>query len=337
MSDYDSDKLKELCDHIDLLEYASTTVEFEQRGTDEYAAHCPRHIDKTPSLMITPSKGLFFCHSCHVGGNIINWIMTFEHKSFNEAVQKVSGLAGIDIQHIKVCQALKFYKQLKQLSEQHTTKPIERTILPESYLDQFAHEIPQEWVDEGISADAMKMYGICIDYSANRICYPIYDNNDNLIGVKGRSRFKNYQELKIKKYLNYQKIQTTDFLVGLKYNREPIMQAGSVIVFEGIKSGLKLCSWGLPNNWVTAETSRLNESQIRILLEMHIPEVIIAFDRDVDMKEIRQCTAMLRKFCNVFAVRDRYNKNRLLPGDKDSPVDAGKEAWLQLLEEKVRL
>jgi hypothetical protein len=123
----------------------------------------------------------------------------------------------------------------------------------------------------------------------------------------------------------------------MKQNRQAIKQAGSVIIFEGIKSGLKLCSWGLCSCWLAAETSRLNKAQIEILLKLHISEIIIAFDRDVNLQDIKENTELLRRFTNVYVVRDRYNKNRLLPGDKDSPVDAGKDVWLQLLSEKRRL
>lgn len=47
---YDSEALKEMCNQIDLLEYASQSVDFTKRGRDTYAAHCPLHVDKTPSL-----------------------------------------------------------------------------------------------------------------------------------------------------------------------------------------------------------------------------------------------------------------------------------------------
>ena len=334
----DQEKLQELCDKVDLLEYAEKTVDFQRRGPDEYAAHCLLHEDKTPSLMINPSKNRFFCHACHVGGTIINWLMTFEHMSFNDAVEKTSVLAGVDINHLKTCEALSFYKQLKRIKEQNTQKPIEREVLPESYLDRFDHsEYPQEWLDEGITVDAMKEYGICIDKQSNRICYPVYDNDGNLVTVKGRTRFKDYKTLRLSKYISYSKIQSTNFLQGMKQNRQAIMTVGTVIIFEGIKSGLKLASWGWPNNWLAAETSRLNRSQVEILLGMHIRDVTIAFDRDVEMRSIYECTALLRRFCNVYVVRDRYNSNRLLPGDKDSPVDAGREVWGILYGERRKL
>ena len=113
-NDYDNEALMELCSKVDLFEYASKNVEFEGRG-DSYAAHCPRHIDKTPSLVITPSKNLFHCFSCGCGGNILNWLMTFENMSFNDAVDKVGGLVGIDVKNLKQCSALKVYKNISRI------------------------------------------------------------------------------------------------------------------------------------------------------------------------------------------------------------------------------
>ena len=311
-------------------------MDFKRNGSN-YFTSCPLHSDSDPSLCISPDKNLFYCHSCHVGGGIINWLMTYENLRFSDAVDKIEKITGTELRHLKTCDSMQYFKELKRIAELNIQKPVERVILPDSYLDRFSHETPQEWVDEGISAEAMDKYGVCIDKESNRICYPLYDNNDNLIGAKGRTRFKDFKELKIAKYNNYTKIQTTDFFVGMKQNREAIKKAGSVYIFEGLKSGLKLCSWGLDNNWLAAETSRLNEAQIKILIEMHIPDVIIAFDRDVKIKEIKKCVGLLKRFCNVYAVRDRYNNNRLLPGDKDSPVDAGEKVWRQLVEEKIRL
>ena len=333
----DHDALNEICSKIDLLEYAEKTMEFRRKG-GKYFCSCPKHSDSDPSLCISPDVNLFYCFSCHRSGNIINWMMEYEDLSFQQAVDKVCGITGDSVNNIKICESVKYFKELKKLAESQISKPIEREILPDSYLDQFAHdEFPQEWVDEGISETAMKMYGVCIDKSSNRICYPIYSHEGDLISVKGRTRFKNFRALKIAKYISYKKLVTTNLFVGEKQNRQTIQKAGSVIIFEGLKSGLKLVSWGLDNNWLAAETSRLNKGQIQILLELRVREVIIAFDRDVEMKSIYECTALLRRFCNVYVVRDRYNKNRLLPGDKDSPVDAGKEVWLQLLSEKRRL
>ena len=93
-NNYDSEALSEICSTIDLLGYAEKTFDFEKRGSDSFATHCPLHIDKTASLFITPSKNMFHCFSCGVGGNILNWLMIFEDMPFNKAVDKVGELSG---------------------------------------------------------------------------------------------------------------------------------------------------------------------------------------------------------------------------------------------------
>lgn len=328
----DQDKLNELCEKVDLLEYAELSMDFQSRGSDEYAAHCPLHEDKTPSLMITPSKNLFYCHSCHVGGNILNWLMTFEHMKFNDAVDKVANLAGISIDHLKTCEALSYFKQIKRSQGQHIAFVNDRQILPTSYYEQFDDELPQEWIDEGIDAEILRQYEIRIDKKSNRIVYPVYDKDGNLIGTKGRTRFKNYKDLQIKKYLNYTKIQTTDFLMGMKQNREEIERTKSVILFEGLKSVMHVAGWGYKNG-LSVETSDINDSQVAILVQMGIKEVTIAFDKDVQLSHIRKVTKLLKKYVNVYAI---YDKWKLLK-DKDSPCDEGEDVWKILLERRIRL
>lgn len=328
----DQDKLNELCSKVDLMEYAEKSIDFERRGSDVYAAHCPRHEDKTPSLMITPSKNLFYCHSCHVGGNIINWLMTFEHLSFNDAVDKTAMLAGIEIDHLKTCESLSYFKQIKRSQVQPIKFATDRQVLPWSYYEQFANEIPQEWVDEGIQADVLREYEIRVDKKSNRIVYPVYDKDGNFIGVKGRTRFKNYKDLQIKKYLNYQKIQTTDYFMGMKQNRGNILATKSAIIFEGLKSVMHVAGWGY-NNCLSSETSDINDAQAAILISMGIRELTIAFDRDVNFGHIRDVTKLLRKYMNVYAVYDKWG----LLKDKDSPCDQGEDVWRTLYERRIRL
>ena len=328
----DQDKLQELCDKVDLLEYAEKTVEFSRRGSDEYAAHCPRHQDDTPSLMITPSKNLFYCHSCRVGGNIINWLMTFENLKWNEAIDKASNLAGIDIKNLKTCDALAYFKRIKK-SQQDTIHFVEdRQILPYSYYEQFSKEIPKEWESEGISAEVMDKYDIRIDHNSNRIVYPVWDNCGNLIGCKGRTRFENYKELNIKKYLNYTKIQTTDFFMGMRENRENIMKSRRAIIFEGLKSVMHVASWGY-EDCLAAETSHINNAQSAILVGLGVKECVIAFDKGVSLAEIKENTKLLRRFTNLSVIIDKWG----LLEDKDSPCDKGKEIFETLYERRVRI
>lgn len=337
MARYDTEALFELCSKIDLLEYASKEYDFKPRGNDSYSCSCPKHIDETPSLFITPSKNLYHCMSCGVGGNIFNWMMDFENLSFSEAVNKVSQLVGTDLKELKQCETVNFFKTVNRLYEPKKKELNEREILPISAMNQYRDEAPNEWIEEGIDPQIMKKYNIRIDDKSNRIVYPVYDNKLSLIGFKGRTRFKNYKIMGIQKYQNYQKIGTTDFFIGMKENRDSIIRNNRVIIFEGIKSGMKVENWGY-DYWLASETSWMNDEQIKILIQMQIKEVIIAYDNDVTLEKIRENLKKLSRFTNVYVVMDRNNKfNRLLPEEKMSPVDNGKEVWETLFEERVKI
>mgnify|MGYP004529657449 FL=1 len=331
---YDSEALKEMCDQIDLLEYAKQSVDFTRRGRDTYAAHCPLHVDKTPSLFITPSRNAFYCQSCHQGGNILTWLIKMEHLSFKEAAEKICQLSGKDISKMQICESLRYYKSLKRMKEDEEPKTIKRDILPEQSIEKYSDEIPQEWLDEGISADIMKKFQIRVDRSANRIVYPVRDKNFNLIGFKGRTRFQNYKSLNVQKYMNYTKIGTIDFFAGMKESHDYIKEKNEIIIFEGLKSVMKLWSWGKQFNAVSSETSVLNMEQIKIILEMGIKNVVIAYDNDVYIGEIRKKMQFLKRFVNVFAVID---SKKILSGEKMAPVDDGEKIWNELYEGRIKI
>lgn len=333
MLQYDNDAIIEICSKIDLFEYASKTMSFEKRS-DSYYTHCSKHKDATPSLSITPSKNLFHCFSCGASGNIINWMIEFEGLTFCQALNKTASMANVDISKLKQSDALLLFKRLKRELKQELSK-VNREIFSETMLNNYELDSPSEWIEEGIDPFIMYKYNIRIDNKANRIIYPVYDNDFNLIGVKGRTRYKNYKELGLKKYQNYHKIGTTDFFIGMKENKESIKLKNEAVIFEGIKSGMKAEAWGY-NNWLSSETSCLNDEQVKILIELKIKNIVIAYDNDVDVEKIKECTKLLKKFTNVYYLVD---KNKLL-GEKElklSPVDVGEDVFNILYNEKVRL
>ena len=328
--EYDPDLLRDVCSRVDLLDYASSTLEFKRSGNDSYAAKCPNHHDINASLVIWPKNNSWYCFGCRKGGDLISYLIEYEHLSFRSAVAKAISLAGMEyIENHQPCFSKKFFRsQVEKTSKKEVQ--IEREVLDASYMEQFDDDVPQEWIDEGISPDIMKLYGVRIDRKANRIVYPVYDNNGNLIGAKGRTRFKDYQTLGIQKYMNYTKVGTIDYFQGMQQAAKSIAETGEIIIVEGIKSVMKIRGFGM-SNVVSSETSRINDAQIKLLIQSRIRNVVIAFDKDVDIKQIRENVKKLKLFANVSIV---YDKHDLLQ-DKMSPCDAGIEVWKQLYEERV--
>ena len=82
------EEIERLKKEVDLAEVvARYGVELKKAGSD-LVGRCPFHSDDTPSLVVTPSKGLWHCMgACHLGGSVIDWVMRMEGVSFRHAIE----------------------------------------------------------------------------------------------------------------------------------------------------------------------------------------------------------------------------------------------------------
>jgi DNA primase catalytic core len=82
------DEVERLKREVSVERLASAAgVELERHGAD-LVGRCPFHEDKTPSLVVTPSKNLWHCMgACQQGGSVIDWVMKAEGVSFRHAVE----------------------------------------------------------------------------------------------------------------------------------------------------------------------------------------------------------------------------------------------------------
>ena len=336
---YNSEQIKELAEKVDLVEYIGKTEELHRRG-DCYVINCPFHKDDNdPSLSIRPSTNRWHCFGCGATGNIFDWIQAYEGKTFPEALEQVCEMLGEEPEEYIESETVAYLKQQKkqQMKIKKSAEQPQRTILDftEDYLYKFSDELPQEWLDEDMTEEALRHYNIMIDPNANRIVYPVFDADGNFIGVKGRTRLKEYKALKLSKYMNYHKVGTIDYFAGYVEAADEIKREKSVIIFEGIKSCIKAYGWGIRNT-MASETSALSEGQLRFLIRAGIPEVIFGWDNEERFQDIATDTNIniLKRFTKVSVIYDRH---RLLPELKMAPVDAGKEVFERLLKERIKL
>lgn len=333
--EYDDDMLREINDNADLLAYAQQTMELEQRGND-YFAHCPLHQDKTPSLSFTPAKNSYYCFSCGRSGGMIGFLIDFEGLDFDSAVEKASVLANVDMS--KMCQS-RTISMLKRWKTALMPKieVAKHEIIPKKELEKFSKtEKATEWISEGIKPDVLDLFGIRIDTYGNRIVYPVYDIDGNLINIKGRTRYANYKALKLAKYMNYYKVGTMDYFQGLEITLPYIKEKNEIIIFESIKSVMKAYGWGY-KNCASAEKHTLTPEQISLLAKLKV-DVVLAYDSDIDYKqgEVWEDIERLRRITNVYIIQD---KDGLLGGKdaKNSPADCGLDIWNELYLNKRKV
>ena len=94
------DQLKKEIDLVMLIQQKGIVV--IKQGSD-YKCICPFHDDKNPSLVITPSKGLWHCFPCNIGGTVIDWVMRTEKVSFRHAIEILKEKGGGISPNIKKC------------------------------------------------------------------------------------------------------------------------------------------------------------------------------------------------------------------------------------------
>lgn len=75
-------------------------LQFRRRGSTMFAA-CPFHSEKTPSFSITPGKNLWYCHSCHRGGDGIKFYEEKEGLDFQQAVEAIAKANNLHIEYTR--------------------------------------------------------------------------------------------------------------------------------------------------------------------------------------------------------------------------------------------
>lgn len=94
-----SDKTIEAVRNLDIEDVLkSWGLAFKRRGSTMFAS-CPFHSEKTPSFSITPGRNLWYCHSCHRGGDGIKFYQEKEGLDFHHAVEAIAKANNLHIEY----------------------------------------------------------------------------------------------------------------------------------------------------------------------------------------------------------------------------------------------
>lgn len=212
-------------------------------------------------------------------------------------------------------------------------------------LDTFIKRYPPEWLNDGISREAMDKFNIRYSISQNKIIIPHKDINGRLVGIRGRA-LNEWEVENIGKYMPIKLEQTwykhplSMNLYGIYENKETIKKSKIVYVFESEKSVLQFESFNMPHCAVAVCGSQFNKYQLNILLKYCAPiEIVICFDREEEEGETKyfdKLYALCKKYnqyCQFSFIYDRLG----ILDMKDSPSDHGEEIFKKLLEKRVRV
>ena len=92
----DKATIDKIMDAANIVDVVSEFVTLRKAGVN-YKGLCPFHNEKTPSFVVSPSKGYCHCFSCGKGGNVVGFVMEHEQMTYPEALRWLAKKYNIEI------------------------------------------------------------------------------------------------------------------------------------------------------------------------------------------------------------------------------------------------
>ena len=329
----------------------------QQLGADRYEdkpdfllfptiCHNEVAADASMKLYYYKDTHLFVCYTSCGGMNIFNFLKHYYQTrgidyDWYEDIFSVAKNCSIN-------KDLQFEAQEKFERKSEKYKERKLVQLPEykrGVLDVFTKFYPTEWLNDGITKEAMDKFDISYSIPQNKIIIPHYDVDGRLVGIRGRAL--NDWEIEMgAKYMpveiegTWYKHKLSLNLYGLYQNKENIKKQGICYLFESEKSVLQLENFNMPNCGVAVCGSSFNIFQLKLLMKVcHPKEIVICFDNeelkgeDKYLKKLIGICNKYKNYCNFSYVYDSDNLLHL----KDSPSDRGEEIFIKLLNKRRRV
>ena len=138
--------IQDLLARADVVEIVGRSVQLKKAGAN-FAGLCPFHAEKSPSFYINAEEGVYFCHGCQVGGDVITFLREVEHLDFAEAVERLAARAGIQLRYddVKEGQDQKRRGVLVDAMAAFAPPGAGQTTLPSDYQQSLLPVITSAW------------------------------------------------------------------------------------------------------------------------------------------------------------------------------------------------
>ncbi|MDR2912170.1 MAG: DNA primase [Alistipes sp.] len=329
----------------DIVEVVGDFVSLRKKGVN-YQACCPFHNEKTPSFVVSPTKGLFKCFGCGKGGNAVTFVMEHEGMGYVEALKYVAKKYGIEVAERELTEeesrrnddresmmvlnswSAEWFKSALHDSPEgrsvgmtyfrhrgFTDAIIERFQL--GFCPSGGDRFTQAALAAGYKEEFLTGTGLSIkresggwyDRFSERVMFPIHSMSGRVMAFGGRTL---RTDKNVAKYLNspesevYSKKQT---LYGIFFAKKAIAQQHNAILVEGYTDVISMHQAGVENVVASSGTS-LTTEQIK-LLRRFTENITVIYDGDSAgiNASLRGIDMILREGLNVRIV--------LLPDGED--------------------
>lgn len=311
----DRNTIDRIMDAADIVEVVQDFVSLKKRGVN-YIGCCPFHNEKTPSFIVSPSKGIFKCFGCGKSGNAVGFVMEHEQMTYPEALKYIARKYGIEVVEKELSeeeQKQNDDRESMRILNEFAAKYFQNNLLndPEGIAIGLSYFRERGFTDEAIKTfglgyslekrdaftehalkngyklDFMTRTGLTIvnvetkrryDRFFGRVMFPVYSISGQIIGFGGRV-LKTAE--KTAKYVNSPESEIynkSKTLYGLYQARTEIVRQKKCYLVEGYADVISLFMAGVRNVVASSGTS-LTEDQIRIIHRL-TDDITVLYDGD---------------------------------------------------------
>jgi len=315
------------------------------------------HCGNSFKLTYMKEEKFFYCLSECGGMSIFSLLMNINGWKFQQSMGYIAKIVGISMNFQKpktfgktkkIIKDWEFIEKYRKNNKRTKTR-YELPTYDKKLLNVFDDIYPSSWLDEFISLESMRRFGICFHTSEFATIIPHYGFSGNLVGIRSRHFLQRHIDAG-RKYMptileNIVYAHPLQFnLYGAFQNKKIIQKKKKVLLLESEKGVLQCQTYYGDNNFSVAQCgSSLSNAQRDILVyDLKVEEVIIGLDKQYEnleskehddyIKKVSKIADKLVNYVNVYII---YCTDDQL-GYKESPTDKGKETLESLMNEKIR-
>ena len=350
-----NDAKEEIKSRLAVEDVISQYIELKRAGRN-LKGRSPWGVDKTPSFMVSPEKGIWHDFSANKGGDIFTFVMEVEGVSFKEAMEKLASQAGVDLTKYRggdpnIAKKKVRLKDALSLATRYYQACLVRSQPARDYVFYKRH-MNRATIEEfkigyaPASGKALKAVlekrsfterelddaGLLNQYKSdlfrNRMMVPFIDTTGNIIGFTARVFDKSEP-----KYLNTPEtllFNKSRFIFGLYNAKEAIRRSGFVVIVEGNMDVISSHQAGVKEAVATSGTA-MTEQHLKALSNL-TSDIRLAYDGDAAGIKATERAIMLAGDLGItLTVISNYHGAK----DPDELIQKDPALWQQAVEERV--
>ena len=350
------DAKEEIRARLPIEDVVSQYIELKRAGRT-LKGRSPWGVDKTPSFMVSPEKGIWHDFSANKGGDIFSFIMEVEGITFREALEKLAAQAGVELKKYDKSDeknarlkmrakeanelACKYYQvclaKNKAVCEYvFYGRKLNRNTIVEfriGYAPNTKNSLVEFLKKRGYSVDEVKEAGLINRFNGDlfkgRMMIPFLDaNTGEVIGFTGRIIEKGEP-----KYLNTPETRLFNkgrFIFGLSQAKEAIRKNNFVVIVEGNMDVISSHQAGVKEAVATSGTA-MTENHLKILSRF-TTDIRLAYDGDeAGIKAAERAIMLAGKIGISLSVISDYGKAK----DPDELIKIDPKLWQECVENRM--